>query len=412
MCASAACADRRRHRQENADGRVMPASQISCRLLSAAWGIIIFSKTAPPHFRRDVSASAASLAVLLFMLFYYGAPYQNPLGQSCPLPSRPPCCSFFRHRSFLPSAPLSPPVGPFPSSLLLPLPRGDQISLSHEATTRGLRRYREHEHHARPDPATHYLSICSVEVTRFPCHFETKIIGYTKVCYSPCRCDGIGETPGFKIRVRRNCAGSTPPPAQNKVPVLAGIALVPLYYKGKIRLKNVIAYLSKFKRITVKNEQIRKLCTQIPVTGAQCAPYNMQKKASAHCHQRTRRRGAHCTPTFFQAESAFAPQFGQLIIVVLNKDCTADLTRSYTLRPSHFPCIKELAQTSFQMISFAFFCSEAASASAPVFASLAKATAIHRVTRFPPDPSRECRDAPPGWKRRSACAFCRTDAVG
>ena len=38
--------------------------------------------------------------------------------------------------------------------------------------------------------------------------------------------------------------------------------------------------------------------------------------------------------------------------------------------------------------------------------------ALHRVTRFPPDPSRECRDAPPGWKRRSACAFCQTDAVG
>ena len=170
----------------------------------------------------------------------------------------------------------------------------------------------------------------------------------------------------------------------------------------KNRLKNVIAYLSKFKRITV-NEQIRNYA-QIPVTGAQCAPLQYCGKSERTLYRRTR-RGAHCAPAFC-AESAFCS-------IIVNYHCfNKIMTRNYTCAP-RISCTSKKANSSIlsnDLVRFLY--SEPPLRQLRFLRHWSRQRAIHRVTRFPPDPSRECRDAPPGWKRRSACAFCRTDAVG
>ena len=100
------------------------------------------------------------------------------------------------------------------------------------------------------------------------------------------------------------------------------------------------------------------------------------------------------------------------IIIVFSEIMPRIMTRNYTCAP-RISCTSKKANSNIlsnDLVRFLY--------SAPSLRQLRflrhwpRQRAIHRVTRFPPDPSRECRDAPPGWKRRSACAFCRTDAVG
>ena len=100
------------------------------------------------------------------------------------------------------------------------------------------------------------------------------------------------------------------------------------------------------------------------------------------------------------------------IIIVFSEIMPRIMTRNYTCAP-RISCTSKKANSNIlsnDLVRFLY--------SAPLLRQLRflrhwpRQRAIHRVTRFPPDPSRECRDAPPGWKRRSACAFCRTDAVG
>ena len=100
------------------------------------------------------------------------------------------------------------------------------------------------------------------------------------------------------------------------------------------------------------------------------------------------------------------------IIIVFSEIMPRIMTRNYTCAP-RISCTSKKANSNIlsnDLVRFLY--------SAPLLRQLRflrhwpRQRAIHRVTRFPPDPSRECRDAPPAWKRRSACAFCRTDAVG
>lgn len=100
------------------------------------------------------------------------------------------------------------------------------------------------------------------------------------------------------------------------------------------------------------------------------------------------------------------------IIIVFSEIMPRIMTRNYTCAP-RISCASKKANSNIlsdDLVRFLY--------SEPLLRQLRflrhwpRQRAIHRVTRFPPDPSRGCRDAPPGWKRRSACAFCRTDAVG
>ena len=192
------------------------------------------------------------------------------------------------------------------------------------------------------------------------------------------------QTPGIQNPVSARTCGFDPRHRhQNKDSSSYWNPLIFPCITRKNRLKNVIAYLSKFKRITV-NEQIRNYA-QIPVTGAHCAP--------AFC-----------------AESAFCS-----IIVnyhCFNKIMPRIMTRNYTCAP-RISCTSKKANPNIlsnDLVRFLY--SELPLRQLRFLRHWPRQRSIHRVTRFPPDPSRECRDAPPGWKRRSACAFCRTDAVG
>ncbi len=100
------------------------------------------------------------------------------------------------------------------------------------------------------------------------------------------------------------------------------------------------------------------------------------------------------------------------IIIVFSEIMPRIMTRNYTCAP-RISCTSKKANSNIlsnDLVRFLY--SEPPLRQLRFLRHWPRQRAIHRVTRFPPDPSRECRDAPPGWKRRSACAFCRTDAVG
>ena len=100
------------------------------------------------------------------------------------------------------------------------------------------------------------------------------------------------------------------------------------------------------------------------------------------------------------------------IIIVFSEIMPRIMTRNYTCAPRIF-CTSKKANSNILLNDLVrFLYSEPPLRQLRFLRHWPRQRAIHRVTRFPPDPSRECRDAPPGWKRRSACAFCRTDAVG
>ena len=100
------------------------------------------------------------------------------------------------------------------------------------------------------------------------------------------------------------------------------------------------------------------------------------------------------------------------IIIVFSEIMPRIMTRNYTCAP-RISCTSKKANSNIlsnDLVRFLY--SEPPLRQLRFLRHWSRQRAIHRVTRFPPDPSRECRDAPPGWKRRSACAFCRTGAVG
>ena len=100
------------------------------------------------------------------------------------------------------------------------------------------------------------------------------------------------------------------------------------------------------------------------------------------------------------------------IIIVFSEIMPRIMTRNYTCAP-RISCASKKANSNILLNDLVrFLYSEPPLRQLRFLRHWPRQRAIRRVTRFPPDPSRECRDAPPGWKRRSACAFCRTDAVG
>ena len=100
------------------------------------------------------------------------------------------------------------------------------------------------------------------------------------------------------------------------------------------------------------------------------------------------------------------------IIIVFSEIMPRIMTRNYTCAPRTSCTSKKANSNILSNDLVRFLYSEPPLRQLRFLRHWPRQRAIHRVTRFPPDPSRECRDAPPGWKRRSACAFCRTDAVG
>lgn len=100
------------------------------------------------------------------------------------------------------------------------------------------------------------------------------------------------------------------------------------------------------------------------------------------------------------------------IIIVFSEIMPRIMTRNYTCAPRISCTSKKASSNILSNDLVRFLDSEPPLRQLRFLRHWPRQRAIHRVTRFPPDPSRECRDAPPGWKRRSACAFCRTDAVG
>ena len=100
------------------------------------------------------------------------------------------------------------------------------------------------------------------------------------------------------------------------------------------------------------------------------------------------------------------------IIIVFSEIMPRIMIRNYTCAP-RISCTSKKANSNIlsnDLVRFLY--SEPPLRQLRFLRHWPRQRAIHRVTRFPPAPSREYRDAPPGWKRRSACAFCRTDAVG
>jgi len=100
------------------------------------------------------------------------------------------------------------------------------------------------------------------------------------------------------------------------------------------------------------------------------------------------------------------------IIIVFSEIMPRIMTRNYTCAPRISCTSKKASSNILSNDLVRFLYSEPPLRQLRFLRHWPRQRAIHRVTRFPPDPSRECHDAPPGWKRRSACAFCRTDAVG
>ena len=100
------------------------------------------------------------------------------------------------------------------------------------------------------------------------------------------------------------------------------------------------------------------------------------------------------------------------IIIVFSEIMPRIMTRNYTCAPRISCTSKKASSNILSNDLVRFLYSEPPLRQLRFLRHWSRQRAIHRVTRFPPDPSRECRDAPPGWKRRSACAFCRTGAVG
>ena len=99
------------------------------------------------------------------------------------------------------------------------------------------------------------------------------------------------------------------------------------------------------------------------------------------------------------------------IIIVFSEIMPRIMTRNYTCAP-RISCASKKANSNIlsnDLVRFLY--SEPLRRQLRFLRHWPRQRALHRVTRFLPNPSRECRDAPPGWKRRSACAFCRTDAV-
>lgn len=100
------------------------------------------------------------------------------------------------------------------------------------------------------------------------------------------------------------------------------------------------------------------------------------------------------------------------IIIVFSEIMPRIMTRNYTCAP-RISCASKKANSNIlsnDLVRFLY--SEPLRRQLRFLRHQPRQRALHRVTLFLPDPSRECLDAPPGWKRRSACAFCQTDAVG